>query len=121
MREAIENGAEILGMGSMEQLLGGGAIIGSPADAVQSLEDYWEKTGGFGCIMYQLTPWASREDQRRSLRCFAEEVMPVFTGRAARRRASHEWTHSNRHELSERGKAGAVKAITEHFGAPAEA
>jgi limonene 1,2-monooxygenase len=121
MREAAEGGGEILGMGSLEELLSGGAIIGSPADAVESLESYWEKTGGFGCMLYQLTPWASREHQRRSLRTFAEEVMAAFTGRTAPRRASHEWAASNRQDLSARARAGAEKAIAEHFGAPADA
>jgi limonene 1,2-monooxygenase len=121
MREINETGGEMLGMGSMDQLLAGGAIIGSPADAVEALEDYWEKTGGFGCLLYQLTPWASREDQRRSLRSFAEEVMPAFAGRIAPRRASHVWAQTNRDEFGARARAGAVKAITEHFGAPVEA
>ena len=67
MRDVIEGGGEILGLGSMEQLLQGGAIVGSIDDAVESLESYWEKSGGFGAILYQLTPWASEEDQRRSL------------------------------------------------------
>ena len=48
MRDVIEGGGEILGLGSMEQLLEGGAIVGSIDDAVESLESYWEKSGGFG-------------------------------------------------------------------------
>jgi limonene 1,2-monooxygenase len=121
MREVNETGGEMLGMGSMDQLLAGGAIIGSPADAVESLEGYWEKTGGFGCLLYQLTPWASREHQRRSLRTFAEQVLPAFAGRTAPRRASHVWAQTNRDELGARARAGAEQAIAEHFGAPADA
>ena len=115
MRDVIEGGGEILGLGSMEQLLAGGAIVGSIDDAVESLESYWEKSGGFGCILYQLTPWASEEDQRRSLRRFAEEVMPRFTGRSRLRHASHDRSARNKDELSARAKAGAEKAILEHF------
>ena len=115
MRDVIEGGGEILGLGSMEQLLEGGAIVGSIDDAVESLESYWEKSGGFGCILYQLTPWASEEDQRRSLRRFAEEVMPRFTGRSRLRHASHDRSARNKDELSARAKAGAEKAILEHF------
>jgi limonene 1,2-monooxygenase len=115
MREVIEGGGEILGLGSMEQLLEGGAIVGSIDDAVESLESYWEKSGGFGCILYQLTPWASEEDQRRSLKRFAEEVMPRFTGRSRLRHASHDRSARNKDELSARAKAGAEKAILEHF------
>jgi limonene 1,2-monooxygenase len=115
MRDVIEGGGEILGLGSMEQLLEGGAIVGSIDDAVESLESYWEKSGGFGCILYQLTPWASEENQRRSLRRFAEEVMPRFTGRSRLRHASHDRSARNKEELSARAKAGAEKAILEHF------
>lgn len=115
MRDVIEGGGEILGLGSMEQLLEGGAIVGSIDDAVESLESYWEKSGGFGAILYQLTPWASEEDQRRSLKRFAEEVMPRFTGRSRLRHASHERSARNKDELSARAKAGAEKAILEHF------
>jgi limonene 1,2-monooxygenase len=121
MRDVIEGGGEILGLGSMEALLEGGAIVGSIDDAVQSLESYWEKSGGFGCILYQLTPWASREDQRRSLRRFAEEVMPRFTGRSRLRHASHARSTRNKDELSARAKAGAEKAILEHFQPAGEA
>jgi limonene 1,2-monooxygenase len=115
MREVIEGGGEILGLGSMEQLLSGGAIVGSIDDAVESLERYWEKSGGFGAILYQLTPWASRDDQRRSLRRFAEEVMPRFTGRSRLRHVSHDRSARNKDLLSARAKAGAEKAILEHF------
>ena len=104
MRDVIEGGGEILGLGSMEQLLEGGAIVGSIDDAVESLESYWEKSGGFGAILYQLTPWASEEDQRRSLKRFAEEVMPRFTGRSRLRHASHERSARNKDELSARAR-----------------
>jgi hypothetical protein len=72
-------------------------------------------------MLHQLTPWASREHQRRSLRTFAAQVMPAFTGRSAPRRASNEWAASNRQYLSARARAGAEQAIAEHFGAPADA
>jgi len=121
MRDVIEGGGEILGLGSIEALLEGGAIIGSVEDAVASLERLWEKSGGFGCILYQLTPWASRDDQRRSLQRFAEEVMPRFTGRSRPRHISHERSARKRDVLSERAKAAAEKAIAEHFQPAGEA
>ena len=41
--------------------------------------------------------------------------MPRFTGRSRRRHASHDRSARNKDELSARAKAGAEKAILEHF------
>jgi limonene 1,2-monooxygenase len=86
-------------------------------DAVNALHRYWNKSGGFGCILNQQTHWADDEATRRSYRTFVDEVMPAFTGSAGARHESYLWTRDRRADLSARSRGAATKAIEAHFAA----
>ena len=47
------------------------------------LENYWTKTGGFGCIVLLAHDWADWEATRRSYELFARYVLPRFEERNA--------------------------------------
>jgi limonene 1,2-monooxygenase len=112
----MEDSAAGLGYGSIEQIIDGKlGVIGTPEEGVEMLERFWSKTGGFGCILSQVNNWASFADTKRSHRMFAEYVMPVFTGRCARRFASHDFAKANRTDLKNTVQGAAMKAIDEHF------
>ncbi|MEU9332214.1 LLM class flavin-dependent oxidoreductase [Streptomyces sp. NPDC048290] len=93
----IEGGAATVGYPDFEAFTGSpGVTVGTPADAVEALERYWDASGGFGAILQQITHFADDSATRRSLTLFLDEVMPVFTGRCAERLASHAWSAAGR-------------------------
>ena len=54
----------------------GGAIIGTPDDAVEKIARLQELSGGFGTILSFGHDWTNREQQRRSYEMIARYVMP---------------------------------------------
>jgi limonene 1,2-monooxygenase len=118
IEESVEGAAGSLGLAALEDVVEGAGTIGSVDDGVAALERFWEKTGGFGVMLYQTTPWAPPEAARRSLRAFTEEVLPRFRGAHEPRVASHAWSSRHRVALSESARSAAEKAIVEHFGVP---
>ncbi len=100
-----------IGLGdSIEEMIENrSAVIGTADDAVKQLERYWEKTGGFGCILILAHNWADFEATKKSFELFARHVMPAFAGRNERRTASYTWMGENREAFS-----GASRAATQH-------
>jgi len=48
---------------------GGRGAIGTPDDALRVLENYWTKTGGFGCILMLAHDWADWEATSAPTNC----------------------------------------------------
>jgi limonene 1,2-monooxygenase len=115
-----EGGAAI-GMPSIEEINDGGrGAIGTPDDALRVLENYWQKTGGFGCILMLAHDWADWEATKRSYELFARYVLPRFEERSAWREESMAWMRGNREGFSEKRKGAQALAIEQHFArAPA--
>ena len=90
------------------------AVIGTPDDAVEQLERYWDKTGGFGCMLLLGQDWADFETTKKSFELFARVVMPKFCGRNARRTASYDWIGDNREPFSDARNAAVRKALDQH-------
>ncbi|WP_433297021.1 LLM class flavin-dependent oxidoreductase [Pseudonocardia sp. CA-142604] len=117
MDDTNEGGAALIGLDSLEKINEGRGAIGTVEDAVNALDGYWTKSGGFGCILIQQTYWADEEVSRRSYRTFVEEVMPAFTGSTKPRHESWEWTRNRRADLSAGSRQAATKTIQDHFAA----
>jgi limonene 1,2-monooxygenase len=95
-----EGGAAI-GMPSIEEINEGGrGAIGTPDDALRVLENYWAKTGGFGCILMLAHDWADWEATKHSYELFARYVLPRFEERSAWRSQSMDWMRANRESFS---------------------
>jgi limonene 1,2-monooxygenase len=110
-----EGGAAI-GMPSIEAINEGGrGAIGTPDDALRVLENYWTKTGGFGCIVLLAHDWADWEATKRSYELFARYVLPRFEERNAWRSQSMDWMRANREAFSARRKTAQVHAVERHF------
>src|SRR5713101_3779155 len=110
-----EGGAAI-GMPSIEEINAGGrGAIGTPDDALRVLENYWAKTGGFGCILMLAHDWADWEATKRSYELFARYVLPRFEERSAWRSQSMDWMRARRDEFSAKRKAAAASAVERHF------
>ena len=69
----------------------GGAIIGTPDNAIAALEAIQEESGGFGgflCAMYGVV---KRDAMLRSYELFARYVAPRFQGQYETMKANREW------------------------------
>jgi len=89
--------------------------IGTPDDALRVLENYWDKTGGFGCIVMLAHDWADWEATKRSYELFARYVLPRFEERNAWRSQSMDWMRANREAFSAKRKTAQVHAVERHF------
>jgi limonene 1,2-monooxygenase len=109
-----EGGAAI-GMPSIEEINEGGrGAIGTPDDALRVLENYWAKTGGFGCILMLAHDWADWEATKRSYELYARYVMPHFSKLNEARAASFQWCGDNRAEFSAKRQAAAKAMFDKH-------
>jgi limonene 1,2-monooxygenase len=105
-------------MPSIEEINAGGrGVIGTPDDALRVLENYWTKTGGFGCIPMLAHDWADWEATKSSYELFARYVLPRFEERSAWRSQSMDWMRENREASSTKRKAAAASAVDRHFAA----
>jgi limonene 1,2-monooxygenase len=112
-----EGGAAI-GMPSIEAINESGrGAVGTPDDALRVLENYWNKTGGFGCILLLAHDWADWEATKRSYELFARHVLPRFEERSLWREQSMDWMRANREAFSARRKAASASAVARHFAA----
>ena len=69
----------LLGTGGVEDVMArGGAVVGTPDDALAYLERYWDKTGGFGTVLLQTINWAPFEASKTSYELFMRYVVPRF-------------------------------------------
>src|SRR5277367_1473424 len=110
-----EGGAAI-GLPSIDAINEGGrGAIGTPDDALRALENYWTKTGGFGCILMLAHNWAEFAETKRSYELMARYVLPKFEERSAWREQSMTWMRDNREGFSDKRKGAQVKAIEKHF------
>jgi limonene 1,2-monooxygenase len=66
------------------------AIIGTPADAVATIEHMRDVTGGFGGVLVFAQDWANWQATQRSLELIAEEVRPKLNGSNTLRQASYD-------------------------------
>jgi limonene 1,2-monooxygenase len=113
-------GGKAIGLGSIESIIADGkGAIGTPDDAVALLNKYWDKVGGFGCILQLAMNWADFEATKKSYELFMRYVMPKFAGRNTQRDASMNWLRENREDFSGMRKSAAKQVIDQHFAAEA--
>ena len=115
-RSLNPNGGAAIGLPSIEEINAGGlGAIGTPEDAVKVLENYWQKTGGFGTMLILAHNWASWDKTQKSFELFASKVLPAFNRRNDWRNRSMEWNRANMEHLSNSKQAALQAAIDRHF------
>ncbi len=72
------------------------AVIGTPDMAIGQVTRLLKQSGGFGCYLLVAHDWANWEATIRSLRLFAEEVIPHFRGHKGTLLASRTWASGRR-------------------------
>jgi limonene 1,2-monooxygenase len=85
-------------------------VIGTPSDAIASIERLYEKQGEFGAVLALMPDWADWPAQRRSLELYAQQVIPHFATANTSRDASYEWVTKHQVEMTEK-RAHAVQAM----------
>ena len=73
----------------------GGAIVGTPDDAIEGVERLLEVSGGFGGLLCSMREFATTEQTRRSFELFARYVMPRFQGQIEPIEGSLDWAREN--------------------------
>jgi limonene 1,2-monooxygenase len=93
----------------------GGAIIGTPDDAIARVRELNEATGGLGGILSLAHEWATSEKTRRSYELWARYVAPQFKGPVAEQvKFSNEWAQRNREALFGKSVAGILTAMQDY-------
>jgi limonene 1,2-monooxygenase len=93
----------------------GRAVIGTPEDAIASLERLREKSGGFGAILLLAHDWAPFEATKRSYELFARHVVPHFDGANAARKESLQWYTDRNQELIGKAISAAMETVQKHW------
>jgi limonene 1,2-monooxygenase len=93
----------------------GGAIIGTPDDAIAKIKELQQATGGFGGILGLAHEWTTREKTLRSYELFARYVAPQFQGQVAHQiKYSNDWARENRDLMFGKTVAGIVTAMQDY-------
>lgn len=87
----------------------GGAMIGTPDDAIDALHQLQDLTGGFGGLLGLQHDWAPTAKVHHSFELFARYVAPHFQGQLTQLNAAHEWAAGMREQLN-RNEVGGVTA-----------
>ena len=93
----------------------GGAIVGTPEDAIKRINEVIEVSGGgFGGLLVLAHEWASREKTLKSYEMLARYVMPKFQGSAVPIEFSQQWTAQRRDQLFNSSVQAVVKAMHDY-------
>jgi limonene 1,2-monooxygenase len=90
------------------------AVIGTPDDAIATIEKLQAETGGFGCLMLLAHNWANSQATAQSYELFARYVVPHFQDLNVNRQASMDWVMRVRGELAQQTKAAIEKRFAQH-------
>lgn len=98
----------------------GRLTLGTPDDAIETIERFRERSGGFGTLLLLGHNCANPEATRKSYELIARYVMPAVNGANRARAASLDWAQENSGTFIP-AMAGAIgQAIHEHESERAE-
>lgn len=92
----------------------GGAIVGTPDDAVEAIAHLAEISGGFGTLVGFMHDWAPQDAMLRSYDLFARYVVPRVQGLLRPVETSRDLLQRDNATLMEGATQGVLKAIREH-------
>jgi limonene 1,2-monooxygenase len=98
---------------------GGAAVIGTPDDLIEAIQQLQQLTGGFGVVLGFAHDWANRENTRRSWDMVARYVIPALNGSLRSMQASADYLEANKAELMGGATAAVLNKILAHDGAAA--
>ncbi len=77
----------------------GGAIVGTPDDAIETNERLLELSGGFGAVLGMAHEWTSLEKIEYSYQLWARYVAPHFQGQLTTISQNQQWVAAHRGEI----------------------
>ena len=93
----------------------GFAVIGSPDDAIERIQELVDASnGGFGAFLILDHNWANPAAKHRSYELFAQYVMPHFQGQVEAPAESHRWLTESGGEFVNRAVHAISKATQDH-------
>jgi limonene 1,2-monooxygenase len=95
----------------------GVATIGTPDDAIATIQRLVDKTGGFGTFLFLAHNTATWEATKRSYTLFAEEVIPAVRGLNAARLASIDYVGDNAATFFGAMREATIQALKK-YGSP---
>jgi limonene 1,2-monooxygenase len=95
----------------------GGAIVGTPDDAVEAIGRLYDLAGGFGTLVGFMHDWTNQQAMLRSYDMFARYVIPRVQGLLRPVERSQSMLKANNSELMARSGEGILKAIRAHNAA----
>ena len=81
------------------------AVIGTPDDLIEKVNEMIQLTGGFGCVIGFVHDWANRQDTLKSWDLVARYVIPEVNGLLNDYRESNKYTIENRETWLRAGEA----------------
>lgn len=96
------------------------AVVGTPADAIERIEELYDKQGEFGCLLLLATNWANWAATKRSYELYARYVMPHFSGANRNRVDSWAWVTTNQTEIVDKRLKAAAQMVAKHESEQAE-
>jgi len=94
----------------------GNAVIGTPADLINKIQEMIEVTGGFGAVIGFAHDWANRENTKKSWDLVARYVIPEINSMLVDYRDSIEFVVNNR-ETWTRATDARLSNVAEHESA----
>jgi limonene 1,2-monooxygenase len=91
----------------------GGAIVGTPEDAINAIESMFEMSGGFGGLLGLAHEWASKEATWHSYELLARYVAPRFQGSNERSIANQAWVAGHSDSIFGPRQAAIAKAFAD--------
>ncbi len=92
----------------------GGAIFGTPEDALEKIGKLEALSGGFGTILCFVHDWAPRDKMLKSYDLLARYVMPRCQGLVRSIQASADRVQANKAVLMEKSSSAIMKAIHDY-------
>ncbi|MSP42012.1 MAG: LLM class flavin-dependent oxidoreductase [Alphaproteobacteria bacterium] len=92
----------------------GGAVIGTPADAIAQIEKLQKKQGEFGCFLQMGHNWADFDQTKKSYELYQRFVAPYFRKTNVNRENSIDWVKSDRDRLSSGARNAAAEMFKKH-------
>jgi len=91
------------------------AVIGTPEDAINRIQQLVDESGGFGAFLFMAHNWANWSATKRSYELMARYVFPKFQHLNVNRESSMAWVKENKEDFTTEVRAAVGARIVQHM------
>jgi limonene 1,2-monooxygenase len=91
------------------------AVIGTPQDAIDRIQQLVDESGGFGAFLFMAHNWANWTATKRSYELMARYVFPKFQDLNINRESSMAWVKDNKEDFTTEVRAAVGARIVQHM------